>query len=208
MTSVTTGLICAILLAIMALIFIGFRVRSYFLNRNTTKTQSLEKDHAGEEVQVQLAHLENNGNHSQPAVSQSPEISLTAPAALPDQDEVDPKEADSTTRLSKEIIAELKNLPPNQVESENLKYKGKKVEWTLYFSSLMLKGETNVEVSLLNANNEYPMVSFLVDLAKNPEVGQLRQGMEVNVKGEIAQIFSNYIILKSVELSLTPPIDL
>ncbi len=208
MTSATTGLICAILLAIMALIFIGVRVRSYFLNRNTAKTQSLEKDHAGEEVQVQPTHLENNGNHSQSAVSQSPEISLTAPAALPDQDEVDPKEADRTTRLSKEIIAELKNLPPNQVESEKLKYKGKKVEWTLYFSNLMLKGETNVEVSFLNANNEYPMVSFLVDLAKNPEVGQLRQGMEVNVKGEIAQIFSNYIILKSVEFSLTPPIDL
>jgi hypothetical protein len=102
---------------------------------------------------------------------------------------------------SEEIVSHLKELPPIQAEIEKDKYRGDKVEWTLYFSSLMLKAQNQVEVSLLNANNAYPAVSFLVDINQYPELRKIKWGMPVSVRGEISSVYSMYIILTDVQLS-------
>ncbi len=69
---------------------------------------------------------------------------------------------------------------------------------------MMLKGSNQIEVTLLNADNAYPGVSFIVDLNQYPELKAIKWGMPVTVQGVISSVYSMYIILADVQLSFLP----
>ena len=203
MTSATTGLICAIVVGIIAVVLIAFQVRRNLMAKKAAKQQPVEQANGSDDHSAPPVTAATSGDTAQLTDEMSPTASQAIPVRPEIQDDPDQEEAEtySTSILSKDIISELKVMAEPQAEAAKQKYLGQKVEWVLYFSSMMMKSGTSVEVSLLNENDTYPMVSFLVDLGQHPEVGKLRQGMPVTIKGEIAQIFTSYIVLKEVEFS-------
>ena len=195
----TVSIICAALAGVVLLVFIVFRIRQSILRRrgapDSTADEAVEASAALQPVVP-------------PAVPAAVQVSqpVQAPQALvaevvanpaPNPDVMMPSEPIT----SQTIVSHLKELTPVQAEIEKDKYKGAKVEWILYFSSLMLKGSSQVEVTLLNADNAYPGVSFMVELNQYPELRTIKWGMPVVVRGEISSVYSMYIILTDVQLS-------
>lgn len=192
-SSTTVGIFCAILAGIIGLVLIGYQLKQHFSRKKATQTEQVQANNVG--------RIEDTPQPAQvlpvPPVMPAPQVvpKVTAPVKGPEY---------STTIRSKDIVAQLKAVSPLQTEATKQNFLGKRVEWTLYFSNMMMKSSQNMEITLLNENNDYPMVSFLINLDEYPQVSQLRQGMQVIVRGEIAQIFSLYIVLRNASVAFTP----
>jgi hypothetical protein len=200
--SETLGIICAALAGIAVLIIIVWQVRQSILRRRGSPdlTASEASDASGAPEASQQAVLPAVSAAVQvPQPVQAPQVLAAEAVANP---EPNPDEAAIRQPItSQEIVSHLKELPPVQAEIEKGNYQGVKVEWTLYFSSLMLKGQSQVEVSLLNADNAFPAVSFIADINQYPELRTIKWGMPVVVQGEISSVYSMYIVLTDVQLS-------
>jgi len=194
--SETVSIVCAALAGIVLLVFIGLRVRRSLLwHRGSPDSSAPEASEAPQEAVPPAV----------PAAVQVPQPvqasqvlaaeAVANPAPNPDG------AVNSKPITSQEIVSRLKVLPTVQAEIEKTKYQGTKVEWTLYFSSLMLKAQSQVEVSLLNANDTFPAVSFIVEINQYPELRTIKQGMPVVVRGGISSVYSMYIVLTDVQLS-------
>jgi len=186
-TSLALGIICAALVVVLVLLIVGIAASQSMAHRKSSPSSMSE-----ENAEAPVPTVE----------AQAPQaVQVTAAQAIPiavkppDQDEY------KKTLLSKDIVSHLKELPTVQAEVEKDTYRGNKVEWKLYFSSQMLKGQDQIEVFLLNENGTFPTVSFVVGLTDYPPLMKAQQGMPVVVRGEIASIYSMSIILRNVKLS-------
>jgi hypothetical protein len=203
--SETTSIFCAALAGITALIVIIVQVRAKILKRggglfseDTEDTAAAETSPAAAPAAAPTivpAAVPVGVQAGLPVMGPQPVAPAVVPQPEPDQAE------DGEPVTSLEIVTLLKGLPPVEAERAKEQFVGSEVEWTLYYSSMMLKGSNQVEVSLLNANNDYPGVSFMVDLNQYPELRNIRWQTPVTVRGTISSVYSMYIILTDVSLT-------
>jgi hypothetical protein len=203
--SETTSIVCATLVGVVLLVVIIVWVRqSIHRRRGAPVTENLETEEpaGANPVAPVVVPAAVPAAVEVPQPIQEPQVMTVEQVAVP---EPNPDEAlDDEPVTSQEIVSYLKELPTVEAEIAKDKFKGAAVEWTLFFSSMMLKGSNKIEVTLLNADNAYPGVSFLVDLDQYPEIGKIKWGMPVTVRGVISSVYSMYIVLTDVELSFPP----
>ena len=199
--SVTTSIVCASLAGIAALVvIIVWLRRSLFRKPESLVAKEPESSDSGETPEVSPVVVQAAVPATVPASQtfQEPQLQVVEQAAVP---EPTPDEDLDQPLTSQEIVSYLKELPPIQADAAKESFRGSSVEWTLFYSSMMLKGSNQIEVTLLNADNAYPGVSFLVDLDRYSELRGIKWGAPVTVRGVISSVYSMYIILKDVELS-------
>jgi len=197
--SQTTSLVCAALAGIVILIVIILQIRQRILKGRGLLAPEPEEDHEPAKTAPARASA------PVPTIIPAPQ---TLPAAAAVAAEPAPEEeGDDEPVTSLEIVTFLKGLPTVEAELAKEKFKGAEVEWTLYYSSTMLKGSDQIEIMLLNADNAYPGVSFLVGLNQYPELRTVKWGQPITVNGTISSVYAMYIILTDVTLSFPPAAD-
>ncbi len=223
--STTTSIVCASLAGLVLLIFLIVRMRQGLREQKegkaveTPRTEETAQPAAAPQVVPAIVPAAGQVGQGQaigipvmgPAPVQAPspvsEPAPEKPGEAQQPGEAEEEEEDQPV-TSKEIVTFMQGLSPVEAELAKEKFKGSAVEWNLYYSSMLLKGSSSIEVTLLNANNDYPGVSFIVGLNQYPQLHGIRWGAPVTVRGEISSVYSNYIILDNVELSFpesTPP---
>jgi hypothetical protein len=201
--SQTTSIFCASLAGLILLIVIIVRIRQSIIQRRATPPAAAAPvEPAGQQVGIPVIAPAA----VQVPVSQPVQAPRPLPVEMPASPEPEPAEdEDDQPVTSQEIVALLKELSPVQAEAAKENFKGSAVEWTLFYSSMMLKGSNQIEVTLLNADNAYPGVSFLVGMNEYPELKGIKWGTPVTVRGEISAVYSMYIVLTDVKLSFPGP---
>jgi hypothetical protein len=197
-SSALVGIVCAGLVVVLILMLVGYQLWQRFSKKEPESVPEPEPETE-----------ETAPKPLQPVPPPVPDIPAVPVAVVATPATIEPEPVQEPEYnpeiLSKDIVAQLKDASPAQAEAVKSQYLGLKVYWTLYFSYMLMKSARNMEVTLLNENNDNPMVSFQVDFVENPQVNQLRQGMQVEVKGQIHQVYNQLIILKDVQFSFTPP---
>jgi hypothetical protein len=99
-----------------------------------------------------------------------------------------------------QIFDAIRNAPPLQQDELAKNYLGLKVDWTLKFQSARKLDDDSVHISLLYADEIFPLIQCDVSLSKYRELNIMNRGADIRVVGTIDRVRYSTIYLKDTTL--------